>query len=519
MTQYDQLLSEMAELKAKPQSSVSAAAVARQHSKGRLTVWQRLELLTNGHYEVLWRNFGDSLDGASIVTALGEINGRVVGVYGHDFTQRAGAMDAHNGEKLARFLAYVGKLGVPLIGMNDSAGAYIPAGVGGLESYAKAFRGLRLLSGRVPSLMAMFGFNAGGGAYLPRQGSFIIQPKDSFFGLTGPGVVQSVLGEHVTADQLGGPNVHQASGVCDFTVDTEQDALALMGQLLQYLPNNAEQAPPQLKTCDPISRSTITIDRVLRDMVESPAGFHTPFDVRLIIQDFVDYGDYCEVQAGRSSNMICAFARLNGIVIGIVANNSAVDSGQIDCDAAHKATRFIRFANLYNIPLIFLEDTTGFLPGQAQEQRGIVQAGRALLDAIVDIRVPRLLLILRNAFGGAYASFNNYSTGADVVLALPTARIAVMGTAGAAFVYKDEFRQIQHAFAQDQDEVARDTALAKLNDTYTQAFLNPREALSLGAVSDIVDPQQVRACLAQHLNRLWSGYQVSSMAGSHREFH
>lgn len=515
---YDQLLHEMERLHQLPKTSVSKAALARQHEKGRCSVWERLEFLTQGHYEVYWRNFGAALDGASIVTAMGEIQGRTVAIYGHDFTQRAGAMDAHNGVKLAGFLDHAAQLGVPVIGMNDSAGAYIQAGVGGLESYAKAFRSLRLLSGRVPSIMTMFGFNAGGGAYLPRQGSFLIQPQGSFFGLTGPGVVKSVLGEDVSAAQLGGPNVHSASGVTDYTAEDEFDALRLTRHLLSFLPQNSSEAPLQVMNSDPVSRPTQCVDAVLREAIDSPSGFQTPFDIRLIVQDFVDHGDYFEFQPARAQNMVCAFARLDGIVIGVVGNNSAVASGQIDCDAAHKATRFIRFCNLYNIPLLFLEDTTGFLPGQEQEQRGIVQAGRALLDAIVDVRVPRILLIVRNAYGGAYASFNNYATGADVVLALPTARIAVMGPAGVSFVYKDQIRAIEQEFAQTGDAQVQQAALLQLQEQYTAEFLNAREALRLGAVSDIVPPKCLRFVLSQHFSRLWAGYKPAPMQSLQREF-
>lgn len=518
MSCYDQLLHEMEQLHDRPKTSVAPASLARQHSKHRCSVWERLEFLTGGAYDVYWRNFGASLDGASIVTAMAQINGRTVAIYGHDFTQRAGAMDAHNGVKLAGFLDHAAKLGVPIIGMNDSAGAYIQAGVGGLESYAKAFRSLRLLSGRVPSIMTMFGFNAGGGSYLPRQGSFLIQPEGSFFGLTGPGVVKSVLGEDVTADQLGGPLVHSGSGVTDYTATDEYDALRLTQHLFSFIPQNSSEAPLRVSNTDPVARPTQCVDAVLRDTINAPTGFQTPFDIRLIIQDFVDHGDYFEFQPGRALNMICAFARLDGVVIGLVANNSAVASGQIDCDAAHKATRFIRFCNLYNISLFFLEDTTGFLPGKEQEQRGIVQAGRALLDAIVDIRVPRVLLIVRNAYGGAYASFNNYATGADVVLALPTARIAVMGPAGAGFVYKDEMRALDKAFAQTKDEHAKQTGLQQLQDRYTAEYLNAREALRLGAVSDIVPPQCLRFVLCQHLNRLWAAYEPSPMQSLQREF-
>ncbi|MEM9874841.1 MAG: carboxyl transferase domain-containing protein, partial [Myxococcota bacterium] len=382
------------------------SALIRQHQKNRMTVWERIDVLSDGRPTVLFENWGKKLDGASLVTAVVQVDGRDVALYGHDFTVRAGSMDATNGRKLARLYQLAGARGLPLVGMNDSAGAYVPAGVGGLDGYAEAFTALRKLSGVVPSIMCMFGFNAGGGSYLPRQGSFVIQPAETFFGLTGPGVVKSVLGEDVTADELGGPRVHGQSGVSDFTVDDEVQALRTVRRLLGYLPDDNRSAAPYRPTSDPLDRETSELDTLLRKAFDSPTGFNTPFDVRIIVQQLCDHGDYFEVQPRRAQNTVTAFGRIGGHVVGFVANNSAVASGQIDVDAALKNARFIRFCNLYNIPLIFMEDTTGFLPGREQEMRGIVHAGRAMLDAIIDVRTPRILLLIRNAFGGAYASFN-----------------------------------------------------------------------------------------------------------------
>ena len=410
-----------------------------------MTVWERISVLTDVPPTILFQNWGENLDGASLVTAIVSIDGRDVALYGHDFTIRAGSMDATNGKKLARLFELAGKRKIPLVGLNDSAGAYVPAGVGGLDGYAEAFTALRKINGVVPSIMCMFGFNAGGGSYLPRQGSFMIQPKDSFFGLTGPGVVKSVLGEDVTPDELGGPAVHSQSGVADFVVDDEVAALLKVRELLKYIPDNNSQMAPFQPTSDSISRKTWDVDILLKKTFNSPTGMNTPFDISIVIQQLCDHGDYLEVQELRARNTITALGRLSGNVVGFVANNSAVASGQIDIAAAYKNARFIRFCNLYNIPIIFMEDTTGFLPGKEQEQGGIVQAGRAMLDAIIDLRTPRFLLIIRNAFGGAYASFNNYPTGADFVIALPTTRAAVMGPAGINFVYKDEIKAIQQS--------------------------------------------------------------------------
>lgn len=542
-TAYEQTILDGKALRERPYRAQGIEPVARQHLKGRMTVWERIRVLTPERPDVLFENWGPNLDGASLVTAVLRIGGRDVACYGHDFTVRAGSMDATNGRKLARLFQLAGDKGLPLIGMNDSAGAYVPAGVGGLDGYAEAFTALRKISGVVPSIMCMFGFNAGGGSYLPRQGSFVIQPGDTFFGLTGPGVVKSVLGEDVSPDDLGGPKVHGASGVADLTVVDEVSALRTAVRLLHYLPDDNHSLAPFLPTSDPIDRSTSELDTLLRKTFDSPTGFNTPFDISLLIQQVCDHGDYFELQPTRARNMITAFGRLGGYVVGFVANNSAVASGQIDVAAAYKAARFIRFCNIYNIPIIFVEDTTGFLPGREQESLGIVQAGRALLDAIVDVRTPRILLLVRNAFGGAYASFNNYPTGADLVLALPTTRVAVMGPAGKEFVYKDELRRIRGEAARMEQTAVADAIAAglseatarreakalaaawlkaregELNLRYEKELMNPREALSLGSISRIVLPTELRATLGRSLAFFMRHYVPSTMTGPQREFH
>ena len=534
---YDEALREGELLRARPMTAAGPVPIGRQHAKRRMTVWERLDVLRDPGTEptILYQNWGPNLDGASIVTAIVEIGGREVAVYGHDFTVRAGSMDATNGTKLANVIRLAGRQGMPLVGMNDSAGAFVPAGIGGLDGYAEAFTALRKISGVVPSIMCMFGYNAGGGSYLPRQGSFMIQPSHTFFGLTGPGVVKSVLGEDVTADELGGPGVHGQSGVTDLTVRDEVGALRTARRLLSYLPGNNHEFAPYQETSDAIDRPTGEIDTLLRKAFNSPTGFNTPIDVSILLQLICDHGDYFEIQPQRARNTITAFGRLGGHVVGFVCNNSAVASGQIDVDAAFKNARFIRFCNLYNIPVIFMEDTTGFLPGRDQESRGIVQAGRAMLDSIIDLRTPRLLLIIRNAFGGAYAAFNCYAVGADHVMALPTTRVAVMGPAGREFVYKKEIREVrvqaklrvQEAIeAGVSKEKAHEEAAAWLKEQeaafsarYEKELMNPKEALSLGSISEIVMPTDVRASLAKSLNFYLSHYSPSPFGGVQREFH
>ncbi|BDV41316.1 acetyl-CoA carboxylase carboxyltransferase subunit [Geotalea uraniireducens] len=540
---YEEAMKEGYDLIQRPTKSVSIDQIEKQHFKKRMTVWERIRVLTEKEPNILFQNWGKNLDGASLVTGILNVQGRDVAIYGHDFTVRAGSMDATNGKKLARLFQMAGEKGIPLIGMNDSAGAFVPAGVGGLDGYAEAFTALRKISGVVPSIMCMFGFNAGGGSYLPRQGSFVIQPNDTFFGLTGPGVVKSVLGEDITPEELGGPKVHGQSGVADITVADEVAALRTAIMLLNYLPDNNSVMAPFQPTSDPLERKTWEINTLLKKAFNSPTGFNTPFDVSIIIQQICDHGDYFEIQPDRARNAITAFGRLGGNVVGFVANNSAVDSGQIDVDAAFKIARFNRFCNIYNIPIIFMEDTTGFLPGREQEARGIVHAGRAMLDSIVDIRTPRILLIIRNAFGGAYASYNNYPTGADLVLALPTTRLAVMGPAGKEFVYKDELRKLRNSVAErvkngiqqrveagvKEDQAKKDAEKeaadwlkareAELNLRYEKELMNPKEALSLGSISSIVMPTDLRQVLGENLNFLLRHYTPSPMQSVQREFH
>ncbi len=540
---YEQSLKAGWELQQRPYQAAGVKNTQRQHQKKRMTIWERIRFLADGEPTVLYQNWGPNLDGASLVTAIIKINGRDVALYGHDFTVRAGSMDATNGAKLVRLFELAAKQRIPVVGINDSAGAFIPAGVGGLNGYAEAFAALRRISGIVPSIMCMFGFNAGGGSYLPRQGSFLIQPNETFFGLTGPGVVKSVLGEDVTPDELGGPGVHSQSGVTDFVVKDEVAALRKVRALLNYLPSyNGEVAPHQASS-DPVDRKTWDIDILLKKAFNSPTGFNTPIDVTILIQQLCDHGDFLEIQPDRARNTVTALGRMGGDVIGFLANNSAVSSGQVDIDAAYKNARFIRFCNLYNIPVIFLEDTTGFLPGKEQETGGIIQAGRAMLDAIVDLRTPRFLVLIRNAFGGAYAAFNSFPVGADFVVALPTTRVAVMGPAGVEYVYKAELRKIRGTVADKvkaetqaqldaglSAEQAAETAAELVNDwvkseeallvqRYEQELMNPNEALSLGSISQIVMPSDLRQVLAENMAFYLRRYQAEPLQSVQREFH
>ena len=323
---YDEMLERGEELLKKPLLGGGESRIRVQHSKGRMTVWERIKVLTSKEPHITFQNWGQELDGAGIVTGILSIEERDVAFYGHDFTVRAGSIDATNGAKIARQILMAGEHQIPLIGMNDSAGAYVPAGVGGLDGYSEAFSAMRKISGVVPSIQIMFGYNAGGGAYLPRQGSFVIQPEDTFFGLTGPEVVREALGENISADNLGGPNVHSKSGVVDITASDEKDSLQVAVQLLSYLPDNNHSSPP-------FKSNNLSLDYIeeeaelLKKVFANPkTGFNTPFDMRLFLHHFLDYGEYFEIQQARSKQLITAFARIGGNAVGLVANNSAFDS-------------------------------------------------------------------------------------------------------------------------------------------------------------------------------------------------
>ena len=523
---YEESIKMGAELQTKSHQGGGVDRILVQHSKDRMTVWERIKVLTKEEPNIMYQNWGPALDGASLVTGILNINGRDVAIYGHDFTLRAGTMDATNGNKLARLIYMAGEHGIPLIGMNDSAGAFVPAGVGGLDGYSEAFTALRKISGLVPSIMLMFGYNAGGGSYLPRQGSFMIQCENTFFGLTGPDVVKSVLGEDISAEDLGGPKVHGKSGVVDIVTPDELGSLKTCLRLLSYLPDSNKVAPSFFPTSDPLDRYIFEEDILFRKTFNAPTGMNTPFDITLYLQNICDHGAFFEIQSQRARNLVTAFGRLGGHVVGFIANNSAVSSGQIDIDAARKGTRFVRFCNVYNIPMIFLEDTTGFLPGKEQEHGGIVEEGRKLLDSIIDLRTPRMTLIIRNAFGGAYATWNSYHTGADLVFTLPTARIAVMGPAGKDFIYKSELQDLNKTYSKNvkkgmpeaEAKKIKDVGLAELSLRYERELMNPKEALSLGSVSSVIMPGYTRKVLSENLNYLMRHYTPQPMGGVQREF-
>ena len=523
---YEQMLKRGEELLERPLKGGGEDKVRLQHNKGRMTVWERIKVLTSEEPHITFQNWGSELDGAGIVTGILQIDGRDIAIYGHDFTVRAGSIDSTNGAKLARQIIMAGEHGIPLIGMNDSAGAYVPDGVGGLDGYSEAFAAMRKISGVVPSILLMFGYNAGGGAYLPRQGSFLIQPENTFFGLTGPNVVREALGEDISADELGGPKVHSKSGVVDLTAPDELGALRTALRLLSYLPDNNHSPAPFKSTSLSLDDYVEEEAVLLHKTFTNPAtGFNTPFDMRLFLQQLVDYGDYFQIQEDRAKQLITAFGRMCGHVVGFIANNSAFDSGNIDTESSRKGAKFIRFCNLFNIPVIFLEDVSGYAPGSEQEHAGVVQAGRELLDSIVDLRVPRLTLIVRNAFGGAYCAWNSHHIGADFVFALPSARIAVMGPAGRQFVYKEEYREILGSYQKSIDsgmdekkaELVRDKAMSNLAVRYEQELMNPEEALRLGSVSRLVMPGFSRKVLGNTLLYLLRHYQPSPMVGTQRE--
>ncbi|MEO2168912.1 MAG: carboxyl transferase domain-containing protein, partial [bacterium] len=322
------------------------------------------------------------------------------------------------------------------------------------------------------------------------------------------------------------PGVHGYNGVCDLTTPDEVGSLRTALRLLKYLPDNNHSLAPFASTSDPVDRFTLEEDILFRRTFNSPAGMNAPLDITLYLQQICDHGEYFELQPARARNLVTAFGRIGGHVVGFVANNSFVASGQIDTHAARKGTRFIRFCDAFKIPMIFFEDTTGFLLSPAQETRGLILVGRKFLDSIIDLRTPSMTLIIRNAFGGAYASYNSHFVGSDMVFTMPHARVAVMGPAGKDFVYKNETRAAQAAYvaalkagAEEGEAAAeRDAALQVLTDRYERELMNPKEALSLGSISRIVMPGTSRRILARNLDFLMRTYEPSPMSGPQREF-
>ncbi len=465
--------------------------IEKQHEAGKLTARERIDLLLDKGSFVEMDKFvvhrctdfnmeKSKIAGDGIVSGHGKIDGRLVFVYAYDFTVLGGSLSASNANKILKVQTLALKNGAPVIALNDSGGARIQEGVESLTGYASIFYQNTLSSGVIPQISAILGPCAGGACYSPALTDFIFMVKEkSHMFVTGPDVVKAVTHEEVTKEDLGGAYTHTSqSGVAHFMNDTEEETLTSIRELLSFLPsNNMEDAP--VRPCnDDIRREEESLQQVI------PDDPNIPYDIKDIIEPVVDDHYFFEVMPSFAKNVVIGFARMGGRSVGIVANQPAYYAGVLDIDASDKAARFIRFCDCFNIPLITFEDVPGFLPGTNQEHNGIIRHGAKVVYAYAEATVPKITLITRKAYGGAYIVMSSKQTGADVNLAYPMAEIAVMGASGAVnILYRSE------------NEEAKAEAVSE----YTQKFANPYRAAELGYIDEIILPKQTRYKLIQAL--------------------
>jgi propionyl-CoA carboxylase beta chain len=470
------------------------------HKRGRLTARERLDLLLDkGSFRevdqfIVHRTNDFGLDkqqylADSVVTGWGTVDGRLVYVFSQDFTVFGGSLGEVHAEKICKIMDMAVKSGAPVIGLNDSGGARIQEGVVSLGGYADIFLRNTLASGVIPQISAIMGPCAGGAVYSPALTDFIFMVKDtSYMFVTGPDVVKSVTHEDVSFEELGGASVHSStSGVCHFVAPSEADCAYMIRKLLSYLPQNNMEDPPFVKTNDDPLRMEAALDTLV------PDNPNKPYDIKDAIRLIVDNGDFFEVHENYAMNVVVGLARLGGHSLGIIANQPAVLAGVLDIDASEKAARFIRFCDCFNLPIVTFEDVPGFLPGTKQEHGGIIRSGAKLLYAYCEATVPKLTVITRKAYGGAYCVMSSKHIRGDLNFAWPTAEIAVMGPDGAVnIIFRKEL-------AEAPDPVARKAELVK---EYREKFANPYVAASRGYIDDVIEPHETRARLINGLEML-----------------
>jgi acetyl-CoA carboxylase carboxyltransferase component len=491
---------ELRQLRAQSQLGGGEERIAKQKSTGKLTARERIDLLLDKssfreidafvmHRETNFGMMDNRIMGDSVVTGWGTINGRLVYVFSQDFTVFGGSLSQVHAEKVCKIMDMAMRNGAPVIGINDSGGARIQEGVVSLGGYADIFLRNTLASGVVPQISAIMGPCAGGAVYSPALTDFIFMVKNtSHMFITGPDVVKAVTGEDVTFEELGGAMTHnQISGVAHMAANSEADCLYLIRELFSYLPSNNMEDPPFLPVRDDPLRTEAALDSLV------PDNANKPYDIKDAIHMIVDDGDFYEIQEHYAQNIVVGFARLGGYSVGIVANQPMVLAGVLDIAASEKAARFVRFCDCFNIPLIVFEDVPGFLPGINQEHGGIIRHGAKLLFAFCEATVPKITVVTRKAYGGAYCVMNSKHIRADLNLAWPTAEIAVMGPDGAVNII---FRR---ELAEAEDPVQRK---AELVEDYRERFANPYAAARRGYVDDVIEPSQTRPRLINALNML-----------------
>ena len=486
---FQEKLDHLHDLKEQSQLGGGQVRIDAQHKRGKLTARERLAiLLDDGSFEEIdglvthrtgYFGLGEQkILGDSVVTGYGRVDGRLVYVYSQDFTVFGGSLSEVAGEKIVKIQDLALKNGAPVIGLNDGGGARIQEGVESLRGYGEIFTRNTMASGVIPQISVIMGPAAGGAVYSPAISDFIFMTSAAQMYITGPDVVRAVTGEDVTHQQLGGAEVHATrSGVAHFAVEGDEACLQEVRRLLSFLPaNNMEDPPAADSGDDPKRQAPDLIDVV-------PDDSNRPYDTRDVIERLVDDGDFLEVHAGFAQNIVVGLARMGGHTVGIVANQPAYLAGVLDIDASRKAARFVRFCDCFNIPLLTLIDIPGFLPGTAQEQGGIIVHGAKLLYAFAEATVPKVSVIVRKAYGGAYLVMSSKHLRGDVNYAWPIAETAVMGSEGAVDIIQRE--QIRSAADPDAER-------KRLVASYNEQFQNPYIAAARGFIDDVIDPRETR---------------------------
>ncbi len=496
----EEKLNHLEQMRAQAQLGGGQDRIDAQHQKGKLTARERIELLVDDHsFEefdmfVTHRSsdFGlaeQKILGDGVITGCGKINGRTVFIFSQDFTVFGGSLSEAHAEKVCKIMDMAMKTGAPVIGLNDSGGARIQEGVVSLGGYADIFLLNTLASGVVPQISVILGPCAGGAVYSPAITDFVLMTKGtSYMFVTGPNVVKTVTHEQVTSEQLGGALVHASkSGVAHFACDNEADAIGKLKKLLGYLPQNNCEDPPFVASSDPADREDDALNHII------PENPNQPYDIKDVITRVVDDGSFFEVHEEFAPNIVVGFARLAGHSIGIVANQPAVMAGVLDISSSVKGARFIRFCDCFNIPLLTFEDVPGFMPGTEQEHGGIIRHGAKLLYAYCEATVPKVTVITRKAYGGAYDVMNSKHVRGDMNYAWPTAEIAVMGPKGAVeIIFKKEIMSSSNP----------DLELKRKEEEYREKFANPFIAAARGYVDDIIEPKTTRPRLIRAFQML-----------------
>jgi acetyl-CoA carboxylase carboxyltransferase component len=493
----------LAELEARKSEARVAGgekAIERQKLNGRMTARERIEYLLDEdsfqELDMLNRHGASGMgleehrpytDG--VITGFGKIDGRKVAVYSQDFTVFGGALGETHGQKIHKIMDLATTMGLPIIGLNDGAGARIQEGVAGLNAYGGIFRRNAMASGVVPQISVILGPCAGGAVYSPALTDFIfmVQGSSHMF-ITGPDVVKTVTGEDVTLEELGGALTHATkSGVANFVMPDEKSVLDEVRYLLSFLPANNMEEPPRILTGDAADR----LCPELRELL--PTSPNQPYDMKKVIAAVVDGGDYMEVHSTYAQQITCGFARIDGHTIGIVSNQPQILAGVLDIESSEKAARFVRTCDAFNVPIVTFVDVPGFMPGTDQEFGGIIRHGAKLLYAFCEATVPRISIITRKAYGGAYVVMNSKSIGADLAFAWPTAEIAVMGASGAVEIVHR--RDLANS---DNPDVLR----KELTEEYEERYSNPYLAAERGFIDDVIDPAETRRIIAKSLDIL-----------------